>query len=145
MKNEARVNSRDEKSSIDYQKEENKYILTFSDFNYHIYPHLNESQIVVYNLFSGKFELPFHISPIFINKKPEIGIFSDKERKNSMPFAMRMLLSQLEMVMTSPEFSSKTKIFFGEQIKIYISTLLETNNLSEHSSNEDQNLSRNNL
>ncbi|MGB6976249.1 MAG: hypothetical protein WBE18_02165 [Gammaproteobacteria bacterium] len=129
MKEQAKTRLGDELSSINYQKEENKYLLTFSDFDYHVYPGLNKSQLKVCELFSDKFRLPKPLSPTFTNIEQTLGLFCEKkERKKCLPFAMRMLFQQMVMIMGSSEFSPQAKSTFLNEIGDWMTNLIHEMN-----------------
>lgn len=128
---EASLNKKSEEDSISYQKEEIKFLLTFSDFDVHIYPKdLNASQKLAYQLFQSSYSLPKIITPKLTNFEShniaQIGIFKNKKHQNSLPITFRLLLNNIDIAMKSTELAPSAKALFIDQVnQIFASTYLQ--------------------
>jgi hypothetical protein len=130
----------DEESSINYQKEENEVLLTFSDFDCLCYPDLNASQIEIYKQFAALYHLPRFVSPKFISTDLDIkavtvtGFFSgnakppitNKRHANSLPIALRLIIETVEKLMQSNEISEEHKKAFILKLKSSVAPSVET-------------------
>jgi hypothetical protein len=104
-----------EESSIAYQKEENKYLLTFSEFDYHIYPKpLNPSQAETYTIFESSVKLPVHKSVKFENVEHPNSFFAEQKKRHeqSLPLALRLLINNFQEILGSSELSPVHKTLF---------------------------------
>lgn len=107
-------------TSIAYQQEENAYLLTFSEFDYHGYPApLNPSQAETYKLFSQQYKMPVHKSIKFetILVPMENVINKQQRHAQSLPLGLRMLIENIKMALISSEVSPTQKALFMAQTK----------------------------
>ena len=132
---ERSLSAKDEASSIQFQKEENSYLLTFNEFDVHLYPgDSTDSQKETYRLFKETFKLPRLIiveitqvmDPAYENMLNR-GFFNfpsnessshalDKRHQRSMPLVLRLLLQNIEAIMENSEIPPLAKALFVSRV-----------------------------
>lgn len=118
-------------SSIQYQKEEYKAILTLGEFDYQIYPKdITPAMAEIYRIFKNR-KLPAYKKVNFVsytNQPSSQSEFFDPnknnklKRKNSLPLACRLILQQIDTIITNSMISNEEKLFFIDQIQQKIGT-----------------------
>jgi hypothetical protein len=119
-------------SSIDYQKEENAYLMTFSEFDYHCYPApLNPSQTETVKLFSQQYKIPVHKSINFnsIQLSEDTVAIKRQRHAQSLPLALRMLVQNVEDALKSTEISESHKKLFKEKVNSIFTSDEHENNM----------------
>lgn len=114
----------DRESSIKYQLEEISYLLTFKEFDVHLYPkELNLSQVVAKGIFSD-INIPEFLTPKLISKVENLqstkGFFKASQKKRhdrSLQLAERMALKNIEVILNSPEVAPVRKEVFIEELR----------------------------
>lgn len=113
-------------NSVKYQTEENTYLLSFSEFDYHIYPApLNTSQAETYRLFRKQSKMPIHKQVKFrsLEKAEHFAAKKQQRHEQSLPLALRVLTSNIEEFLHSTEIAPKHKALFISKLQsILIST-----------------------
>lgn len=122
-------------NSINYQKEELAYMLTFSEFDFHLYPEINQSQSFIYDQFKVKFLIPenisFKIKPNlemrFINTQTNI-----MQSSSFISLAGRQVLMLCQGYLNSSEVSPhEKKLVLDQLLEVYQNNVLENPTLSK--------------
>lgn len=110
-------------SSIEYQKEEIAYLLTFFEFSIHVYPReLNPSQILAKNIFSSE-KIPEFLTPTIGKKILQFQVGNnffgkpvDEEGGALVSSVRNMTIKNLADALSSPEISTDHKRVLADKL-----------------------------
>ena len=114
------------KNSISYQKEEYAVTLCMEEFTDIVYPRkISDGLAYFMRNIEGKKPKYHHVRIQKIENGSSLDskqtFFKEDKKRNFVPLALRMVLEQVETIMTSPEVSSSDKKIFAEEIENTIS------------------------